>query len=156
MKGILNIEAESLEKIAKDYKKFIKDCSSFSLVLRENTELNSLGKAFINNLAPHLTIIELKNEWPGTILINEKASIYYYRLNQNSLMILNNLNSLFDLVAPSFLEDICFYLNDEPFLVTITHEKDLYFQINEHEALNLKKTLENEGIRSENWIKTDS
>lgn len=156
MKGILNIEIESLEKLAKKYVSFIDNCSSFSLVLREEVKLNSSGEEFVNSLESFLLKTEVKSEWPGTILTDGKANVFYYRLNNDSLKILCQLNSLFDLVAPSFLEDICFYKNNEPFLITISHEKDLYFQINKADIVMLEKKLAKEGIENMNWLSLES
>ena len=152
MKGILNIEIECLKKVSIDYKKIIENCSMFSLVLREEVKLNSSGLDFVKRFDPFLIKIERISQWPGTILTDGLADVFYYRLTQDSLNLLDSLESLLILEAPFSLEDICFYIGNEPFLVTISHEKDLYFHVNECELPLLKQKLAQEGIECESWI----
>jgi hypothetical protein len=47
----------------------LKECKFFLLVTdRDNKQLSPLGKAVLNELAPFLYRMEMKSEWPGTVL----------------------------------------------------------------------------------------
>lgn len=152
MKKILNIKRDQIKKIFLNFELFTKNCSIFSLVQREGMELNSPGLKFVNDLSPNLKSIEVQSSWPGTVLTEGHAKVYYYYLNHSSERILRNLNTFLDLMSPNYLEDICFYKNEEPFLVTISHEKELYFQASGNDLQELKIHLKNKDINYEESI----
>jgi len=85
-------------------------------------------------------LIERKtvSKWPGTeLLVNNYfpdnyADICRYAFNKETSSILCNSNeNLFEWLEPNFPEDLTFYKNDRPIFVSITHEKDAYFEIDE-------------------------
>ena len=96
----------------------------------------SFGAALLIELRPFL-ISELEaNEWPGTILLKDKALLRKFTLDNGSVAILKKYaNSLYEWQQPNLLEDLCFYklIDGEVWMATISHENDGYFEITENE-----------------------
>lgn len=96
-------------------------------------KLSPSGQTVLDSLKSYLIKKVESKEWPGTIIYSDTpALIYYYKINESSIKILQNaVNSLFSWVQPSYPEDLCFLKNEStPWLVTIAHEKDAYIEEN--------------------------
>lgn len=138
MKKIVNVDEEKIERVSNNFLNYIdKKCNSFSVVVRDADTLNQNGKRFLTDLLPFLIKKEVVSEWPGTKLLSGNAFIYYFELNTKTMEILSKVKSSFDFLTPDLPEDPCFYRNDSPFLVTISHEKDLYFDLEEDESIEI-------------------
>ena len=99
-------------------------CDSFILIKRDQLEFNQNCCKIIDLLKPYLIKKTNSNEWPGTKLFGHSAIIYSFECNCKTGLILKNAcNGLYSWLSPDLPEDICFYISDEPFLITISHEK---------------------------------
>jgi len=59
-------------------------------------------------------------------------------------MLKTEAHGLYDWVQPNRPEDLCFLRSDEtPWLATIAHEKDAYFELSGEEKQRLTKALPN-------------
>lgn len=114
-----------------DYKILLEEmlikADSFSLVVRDTLELKGSGKKILDKLNPFLLKEDHVSKWPGTELLMGKAKYYSYSLNNRSIEILSEINSLFDWQQPEFPEDLTFYRKDKIIFVSISHEKDSWY-----------------------------
>ena len=102
----------------------IKNCNAFILVKKDQLKFNENCEKIINSLKPYLINEYKSDEWPGTKLLGNYANIYNFECNLNTSEILKNACvGLYSWLSPNFPEDICFYVSNDPFLVTISHEK---------------------------------
>lgn len=114
----------------------IKECKYFLLVTdRENKQLSPKGKGVLEELLPHLCRMEMKSEWPGTVLYGSTVPVYLYHFIPESAAILKQSASrLYQWQRPDLPDDLCLLRSDEsPWLATIAHENDGYFVMNEEE-----------------------
>jgi hypothetical protein len=88
------------------------------------------------------------SEWPGTKLLRGTARLLRYSLLADSGSILARLVSgLYDWRQPSMPEDLCLIRQSgEPWLVTISHERDAYLRMESDEWGSL--VAEISGLRS--------
>ena len=72
-------------------------CNIFILVVRPDMKLSETGQTVLDSLKPYLLKTVESKEWPGTIIYSATpALIYYYKINDASVTILQNaVNSLF-------------------------------------------------------------
>jgi hypothetical protein len=122
----------------------LKECNFFLLVTdRDNRQLSPAGKAVLNELAPFLYRMEMKSEWPGTVLSWGQVPIYTYHYIEESVSILKkSATRLYQWQRPDLPDDLCLLRPDEtPWLVTIAHENDSYFELSENEIRHLLKSL---------------
>lgn len=111
-------------------------CDKFSLVERNFEKSDEFQKA-MEILDKFLIQKEKTNKWPGTELLGslDYGMVNYYELNHKSVDILLNLsNRLYDWNYPERPEDLILIRKDgNPWLVTISHEEDAYFEMTEDE-----------------------
>ena len=122
----------------------LKECRFFLLVTdRDNKQLNPSGKAVLNELAPFLYRMEMKSEWPGTVLYGDTVPIYIYYYVKESVSILKkSATRLYQWQRSDLPDDLCLLRPDEsPWLVTIAHENDSYFELSENEIRHLLKAI---------------
>jgi len=87
-------------------------------------------------LQPYLIKSGVASQWPGTILLSaDMATLYWYRIAEGLEPLLLHMQSdLFEWLHPQAPEDPCFCRHDdEPVLVTISHEHDAYLLLSEPE-----------------------
>jgi hypothetical protein len=93
-------------------------------------------------------------EWPGTVLFDHDAMVYWHRVTPSlEAALLSQSSHLFEWVHPAAPEDPCFFRADgSVLLVTTSHEADAYLILSESEfsrladrAPELLKTLRLEG-----------
>lgn len=120
------------------------ECKFFLLVTAgNNKQLSPRGKEVLNQLTPFLYKMEMKLEWPGTILLRNAVPVYTYHFVQDSVEILkSSTEGLYQWQRPDLPDDLCLLRFDEsPWLVTIAHESDSYFELTEEEMDRLVKAL---------------
>jgi hypothetical protein len=112
----------------KELMSFLLDyCDSFSFVIRKDEVSEHLLSVIAEFKSFHIQTKEV-SEWPGTILHWDQAFIYYYQLNKESAQKLSDTeNNLFRWLHPRLPEDLIFYKNDKPVLISTSHETDAYF-----------------------------
>lgn len=124
-------------------------CSTAILVVRDNQGSNELTKIALDRLRPHLLNESRESRWPGTELLGATALVCRYSLNSECVEVIAELvDGLYDWRQPRMPEDLCLLRNsDEPWLVTISHERDAYLKVSNEEwqAISEQAT----GIRAE-------
>lgn len=135
------------EPRAKVYRNLIaqarRHCDQFLLVVRgEVGKSTSLLRA-LNDLQPFLIEQAQAAEWPGTLLLDGEAVVSRYRLCEESVELLTKLaDGLYDWQQPDLPEDLCLLRRGgEPWLVSISHERDAYLDLLDHEMAAVQDDL---------------
>jgi hypothetical protein len=120
-------------------------CSQALLVVRHppSLPLDGHGAEVLERLHPFLLRKIESSEWPGTKLFNHTASVFYYNFNSSCTSVIGNAaDSLFSWLQPNLPEDLCLLKADgEPWLVSISHEKDGYLNMTDDEKRSLVNAL---------------
>ena len=113
------------------------------LVVRDGARLGPAGRELLTALGPALIAETVSNEWPGTRLLSGTATLRRFQLNAASAALLTDAaESLYDWVQPALPEDLCFLRPDgTPWIVTIAHERDAYFELSLAEQQELLTEL---------------
>jgi hypothetical protein len=113
------------------------------LVIRPSLPQELSVSEALKELEPYLRETQTSSEWPGTILYGEVATVYRYRFELSSAAILKRLaEGLYDWEQPKLLEDLCLLREDDnPWLVSIAHEKDSYLSLADDERTKLVVAL---------------
>lgn len=117
--------------------------SEFLLVLRPSISVDESANALIAALNPFLISKFELDQWPGTKLLEEVASVYKFKVCAPAIEVLRGASdSLFDWQQPRLPEDLCFLrATGAPWLVTIAHEEDAYFEMSPDEKENLENAV---------------
>jgi len=100
---------------------------SFSLVWRDELVFSELAKKFEEELSPFLISKIKTDRWPGTQIEDKKAILRTYSVTQESILVLEKLESVFDYIAPNYPEDIAFYKNGDVMYESMAHEKQAWY-----------------------------
>lgn len=121
----------------------LRHCHRFTLVQRRACILDASASALLSQLGPHLLEERTVSEWPGTKLLDGTATLREYEMRDESISILTRaVEGLYDWCHPARLEDPVFWRkSDGPWLVTIAHERDAYFELTPAERDDLLRTL---------------
>lgn len=105
--------------------------------------LNAHGSAVLEQLKPFLVSKSESSQWPGTELYDHTATVCTYRFDSACSSVLEKVAaSLLSWLQPDLPEDLCLLrAGGEPFLVTIGHENDAYFNMTEKDKRHLEITL---------------
>lgn len=111
-------------------------CSEAILVVRQSMPLDEFGLDFLAQTTPFLKKKLQSQSWPGTHLLGKKAWVYhYYLVPEFKEILLQTTSYLYKWLQPKLPEDLCLIRSDgEPWLVTISHEKDSYLILSEDEV----------------------
>lgn len=119
----------------------LKYATTFSFILREDLKVEGLTKTVLDDLSKYLIERKTVRKWPGTELLMGQAELFLYHFNFETAFILQNTeNYIYGWVHPNLPEDIVFYKDDRPIFISITHEKDAYFELNQQDIDFFKKT----------------
>lgn len=129
----------------------LKYSNKFIIVNRKTMKLSKNYHNIINILEPFLIRKYKSNEWPGTKLIGNKATIYLLHYNVETITIIKKYtNRLFDWKYPNLPEDICFLdKNENVILATISHENDAFINTNIEIEKDFIIFFNKEGIKYE-------
>lgn len=105
-----------------------KGFETFSLVWRDDFQFDNSAREIEKALIPYLIETKQTNEWPGTKLFSGTATIKIYKVTPESIAILKAVGSVFDWLAPAYPEDLTFYKGGRPIYVSISHEKDAWYE----------------------------
>lgn len=121
----------------------LSSCGSFILVVRHSIDVNDSAQAALNRLEPFLIQREERSEWPGTQLFDDTAEVSTFKLSPATATVLaETAESLFSWTQPELPEDLCLFREDgEPWLITITHEKDAYMVLSPDERAALIESI---------------
>jgi len=136
MNKLLDAKVTSLKKISLALLNYT---DTFSFVIREEQHISKEAIDIIEHLKSYLIETKKVSEWPGTNLLWGKVTLYSYYFNNESAYILYTTeDNLYKWLLPDRPEDLTFYKNDKPFFVSITHEKDAFFEVEENDEIFLK------------------
>jgi len=121
----------------------VQECTLALLVVRPSLHLNATGERVLHLLAGYLKEKAESSVWPGTELLSEVALVYRYHIGPGSVEVLKDAaDSLYSWQQPYLPEDLCLLRTDqEPWLVSIAHERDSYFCLSEDEQTRLLAEL---------------
>ena len=106
----------------------LKISNKFSFVIRSDYIITEAEKNILSLFEKYLLLETEVEAWPGTILYGNKARIFFYSFNKESLGLLKKTsNNLYEWLHPEKPEDLCFYKNENPVFASISHEHDSYF-----------------------------
>lgn len=110
-------------------------CNEVILVVRPGISLDNSGTKILDFISPYLKEKTQSQDWPGTHLVNGYAWVYHYYLTPElSHVLLRSTDHLYAWLQPKLPEDLCLIRPDqEPWLVTISHEQDSYLYLSESE-----------------------
>ena len=94
-----------------------------------------LPEQVFEHLRPWIREQREASEWPGTKLYGHTARLTFFAFNEESVTVLKeSAVSLYQWQQPALPEDLCLLRpGDEPWLVSIAHERDSYLAITEEE-----------------------
>jgi hypothetical protein len=109
------------------------------LVVRPDLGLGEEGRLLLGSLAAFLENEQMTSEWTGTRLLDEQARVLRYSLHPSVVGALQAATRrLYAWRQPLLPEDLCFLrAEDEPWLVSISHEEDAYLELTQWEYQGL-------------------
>ena len=116
-------------------------CAYAQLVVREaQSQVDEIAN-ILDRLADKLVAREQSSSWPGTVLLDETATLYRYSLDPTLAILLGSIvDGLYDWIEPNRPEDLCIFRdNMDPWLVTISHERESALIITEDERTRLSE-----------------
>lgn len=118
-------------------------CRQFLCVVRPSLDLSEQAAAFLARCQPYLLLKTARSEWPGTQLLEDVATIYTFELGDYTASLLREAaDGLQSWLQPDLPEDLCLLrANGTPWLVSITHEGDYYFELSAAERSSLQGHL---------------
>jgi hypothetical protein len=119
------------------------ECRFFLLVIKDEHWIDQEGKTVLEELTPFLYKMEMKSQWPGTIIFGGEVPVYIYHFVPDSAEILKkSAIGLYQWQGPNLPDDLCLLRSDEsPWLGTIAHEDDSYLELTEDEMHKLVKAI---------------
>lgn len=100
-------------------------CTAFSFTKFKGIRYLSTAEQMENTLKPYKN-----NDFLGlgTVGNYQKGSkVYQYVINKDTLQFLRQCNGLFEWESPTWLEDLTFYICDDYWMRSISHEKLVFF-----------------------------
>jgi len=120
-------------------------CDECILVDRDQHELTEDVESFLQKIKPYIKEIKKQDEWPGTTLVGHYADVYYFDCTQElKEVLLSKSEHLYEWLDPKLFEDLCFFKDSNPWLVTIAHE-GLGFIMTE-DQMEIERVREIKGI----------
>lgn len=119
------------------------EANELLLVERPELGLSANGRAFLDSLSGELIEKAERSEWPGTALMGGVAWVYRYRVTEDLCRkFLAACDQLYGWRQPAFPEDPCLLRTEgEPWLVTISHERDAYLSLTETQARDVRSVV---------------
>ena len=129
----LNISVEPRDAAYRDLLRVATEyCDEGLVVTRPSLEIDDHARSFLERLRPFLVNVQESSEWPGTVLYDEKATLYTFSYNDFAMkLLISKTSGLYEWQQPSLPEDLCLFSREErrPWLVTIAHERDAYIDV---------------------------
>jgi hypothetical protein len=138
------ITSEPKNKIYRDLLDYgVNECAFALIVIRPSLPLSEAGTRALKELEQYLHEERFSSEWPGTTLLAETARVLLYQFGSECASVLEELtSSLYSWQQPNLPEDLCLLrANEEPWLVSIAHERDSFLYLLEDEKSQLLKAL---------------
>ena len=138
------ITSEPKNKIYRDLLDYAVNKCAFALVVtRPSLPCSGAGIRAFKTLEPYLREERVSSEWPGTRLLAGTARVLLYQFGPECASVFKELaNRLYSWQQPDPPEDLCLLrANEEPWLVSIAHERDSFLHLSEDEKSELLKAL---------------
>jgi hypothetical protein len=136
MSKLIDTKVISLKKLSLALLNYVE---TFSFVIREEQKVVNEVMDLLENLKIYLIESKRVSEWPGTKLLWGEAILYSYYFNNESTYILYTTeDNLYKWLLPERPEDLTFYKNNNPFFISITHERDAYFEVENNDEKFLR------------------
>lgn len=118
-------------------------CDTGILVRRRADKSTPTMVEFLKRVHPFVISAEEQSRWPGTELIGHKATVIRFRYGEGVIDELVNATShLYGWIEPELPEDLCLIRPDgRPWLVSISHEKDSYLDLDQGEHRSVVGTV---------------
>lgn len=115
----------------------------FLLITNSLPDVDAPARSLTAALKPYLLSANRESEWPGTRLLEDTALVSSFSMRPETAKILGEaVEGLFDWIEPELPEDLCILRPDgSPWLVTISHEQDAYFQLSDKEKGELTELV---------------
>lgn len=128
----------------------LEQCEEFLLITQNQLSVEESAKAILKALKPWQSERVEASTWPGTELLNSKASVYYFRCHPDVASILTTaVNGLYGWQQPQCPEDLCFLKpGRRPWLVSIAHERDAYFDCDQSFLTEIQSQVPNLKLHS--------
>jgi len=149
MIALVTIVEEPRGKTYLDLPQFaFRNNSLFSRVWRDEFIFGPSAIAVADLLRPYLVTVRRTDEWPGTQLFGDTATVRFYRMAPAGLSTLMEAGGLYAWISPERPGDIAFYVDERnPWLGSIAHEKDAFVY---PDAVDVQKLLtEVQGLKLE-------
>lgn len=101
------------------------------IVMRHGEEVHPSASQVAQQLQEYGSVNTNASEWPGTILIDDTATVINFAVNTHSLCVVAAASSsLLSWQHPQLPEDLCFLRpSGQAWLTTIAHEGDAFLQL---------------------------
>ncbi len=127
MQKIINVNQTSLKDIVPALLNY---ADEFSFVVREEIQMEETALMIIEELEQCLVSTQRVSKWPGTTLLWGYAVLYTYRLNDKTAGVICKFeDDLYSWLHPRMPEDLVFYKQKKSIFVSITHEKEVYMEL---------------------------
>ena len=123
------------EPIEKDYLTLVdvaqKCASKVLLVVRDEYWLGDCARETLQKLSDYILVKEQRTQWPGTILLTDKAMVFEYNFSDVVAKIIKeSATGLYQWKHPRLPEDLCFLRSDNSvWLASIAHENDGFLSL---------------------------
>ena len=102
---------------------------SFSLVWRAEGQYTEQAEGIRDRLAPYLLRTEWTSEWPGTELLDSRATVRHYATVPEAMQLLGEASGLYAWQDPERPEDLAFHRPDGQLLLgSVAHESDAWVE----------------------------
>jgi hypothetical protein len=121
----------------------LKHCNIVLLVVRNGLNLDATGHSILEKLRPYQLSKNEASEWPGTLLFDGSADVYLFRYVDAVFKLISDAaDSFYGWEQPKLPEDLCLLRsNEDPWFVSISHERDCYFELTQTEAEVLQSSI---------------
>jgi hypothetical protein len=108
--------------------------TSSILVIRDELGLSDTAMSLLSALEPHLVERQRSSSWPGTSLLDEKATVIRFLHSAVLDQLLSAAEGLYEWQQPSLPEDLAFLRDDgTALLASISHEQDAFLEVSDDE-----------------------
>lgn len=128
---MINVKLTSLKKITSILLNY---ADEFSFVVREGVRMEETGWMIIKELEKYLVSTQKVSKWPGTILLWDYAVLSTYQFNDLTADVICKFeDDLYRWLHPRMPEDIIFYKGKKAIFISVTHEREVYMDIDNEE-----------------------
>jgi hypothetical protein len=118
-------------------------CAYALMMIQPLNRMSPKGESILKMLEPYLVDRKVTNKRPGTKRLGENALAHKYKYEAPLSGLIQKINDhLYGWLQPNFPEDLCLLReNEEPWFVSITHEKDSFFFLPDTEKNDLIQNI---------------